>query len=149
MCTVGDSLGKLSSELFASDPVRGLALDGLASAAAEALGEAACRRFEAMAAAEGEKTSIPLNPGMVGWPLQEGQKQVFDLIDASDIGVRLNGDSGLMLPLKSLSLVMGFGHDLDRAGRSCDYCAMNETCRYKDHYDKGIGNREQGIGAPT
>ncbi len=141
VCTVGEGLGKLSSEIFASDPVRGLALDGLASAAAEALGEAACRRFEAMAAAEGQMTSIPLNPGMVGWPLQEGQRQVFGLVDTKDIGVRLNGDSGLMTPLKSLSLVMGFGRDLDRTGRSCDYCAMSETCRYKDHY-QGIGSRE-------
>ena len=108
-----------------------LALEGLAAAAAEALGEAACRRFEEIARAEGLQTSIPLNPGMIGWPLEEGQAQIFSLVDASEIGVTL-GPSSLMQPLKSLSLVIGLGRDLDVAGQSCDFCSMHETCRYKD-----------------
>jgi hypothetical protein len=133
VCTVGERLSMLAEETFQADPIRGLALDGLASAAAEALGEAACQRFEMMAAEAGLSSSIPLNPGMIGWPLPESQQQVFALIDASEIGVQLNS-AGLMTPLKTVSLVIGFGSDLSREGKSCDYCAMRETCRYKDHY---------------
>lgn len=131
VCTVGEGLSQYAAEQFAADSVRGLALDGLASAAAEALAEALCRRVEQMAAAEGLQTSIPLNPGMIGWPLEEGQGQVFELLDTRAIGVSLS-PSGLMRPLKSVSLVIGIGRELERAGESCDYCAMRELCRYRD-----------------
>jgi hypothetical protein len=130
--TVGNSLSEIISDRFQTDPVGALALEGLAAAATEALGEAACRYFEAIAAAEGLKASIPLNPGMIGWPLEEGQQQIFSLINASTIGVTL-GPNCIMQPLKSISLVIGLGHDLDHGGQSCDYCSMRETCHYRDH----------------
>jgi hypothetical protein len=133
VCTVGDGLSQPISERFQTNPVKALALEGLAASAAEALAEAACRRFEEIALAEGLKASIPLNPGMIGWPLEEGQAQIFGLLDASEIGVTL-GPGSIMQPLKSLSLVIGLGRDLDRTGQSCDFCSMRETCRYKDHY---------------
>ena len=132
VCTVGDGLAQTISERFQTDPVRALALEGVAGAAAEALAEAVCRRFDAQALAEGLRTSIPLNPGMVGWPLEEGQTQVFSLLDASEIGVALDPGTCLMRPLKSLSLVIGLGRELDAAGQTCDFCSMRETCRYKD-----------------
>jgi hypothetical protein len=133
ICTVGQKLTDYAATMFRADPVRGLALDGLASAATEALGEAACQHFEAVATAEGLAASMPLNPGMIGWPLHEGQCQIFSLVSGDEIGVQLT-PSGLMAPVKSLSFVIGFGRELDRTGRSCDYCTMRATCRYKDHY---------------
>jgi hypothetical protein len=132
VCTVGSALSDRAAEVFEANPVRGLALDGLASAAAESLGEAACRHFDGIAASEGLASSIPLNPGMDGWPLLEAQEQVFALLPAGDIGVTLS-PSGLMEPLKSLSLVVGLGRAGElTGGRACDLCTMRETCRYKD-----------------
>jgi hypothetical protein len=133
VCTVGNSLSRQASEKYQADPVRSLALDGLASAAAETLAEAACRRFETMALAENLKASAPLNPGMIGWPLEEGQQQIFAVLDTREIGVTL-GSGGIMSPLKSLSLVMGLGREMDPVGQSCDYCSMRNTCRYRDHH---------------
>jgi hypothetical protein len=130
LCTVGNGLSPLISERFQADPVGAMALEGLAAAAAEALGEAACQYFDATAAAEGLRTSIPINPGMIGWPLDEGQRQLFALIDGAEVGVTLDA-SFLMRPLKSLSLIMGLGRDLDRSGQSCDFCTMRETCSYR------------------
>jgi hypothetical protein len=130
--TVGNGLSQIISDRFQTDPVGALALEGLAAAATEALGEAACRYFETTAAGEGLQASIPLNPGMIGWPLEEGQQQIFSLIDASAIGVTL-GAGSIMQPLKSISLVIGLGHNLDSSGQSCDYCSMRETCHYKNH----------------
>jgi hypothetical protein len=34
----------------------------------------------------------------------------------------------------SLSQVLGFGLEMNLKGRSCDYCNLNQTCRYQDHY---------------
>jgi hypothetical protein len=132
VCTVGDGVASAVSEMFQTDPVRALALEGLAGAAAEALAEAVCRRFDALALADGLKTSIPLNPGMIGWPLDEGQPQIFSLVDASEIGVSLDAGTYIMRPLKSLSLVIGLGRDLNPTGQTCDFCSMRETCRYKE-----------------
>jgi hypothetical protein len=132
VCTVGNALTVRAAEVFEANPVRGLALDGLASAAAEALAEAACRHFDGIAAAEGLAASIPLNPGMTGWPLLEAQEQVFSLLPAGEIGVTLS-PSGLMEPLKSVSLVVGLGGAGELSGgRTCDVCTMRETCRYHD-----------------
>ena len=103
ICTVGDGLSRIISNRFQTDPVHALALEGLAAAAAEALAEAACRRFEAQARAEGLQASIPLNPGMIGKPLVDGQPKAgvciagyhrhcrqlrcFGLNDAGQVGI--------------------------------------------------------------
>jgi hypothetical protein len=132
VCTVGRALTARAAEVFETNPVRGLALDGLASAAAEALAEAACRHFDGIAAAEGLAAGIPLNPGVTGWPLREAQEQLFSLLSAGEIGVTLS-PAGLMEPLKSVSLVVGLGRAGDlTGGRTCDFCTMRETCRYRD-----------------
>jgi hypothetical protein len=133
LCTVGAELEKLVSETMRTDPVFALALDGLGSAGVEALANAACRRFE-VEAEEGRKmTSIPLSPGMVDWSVEEGQSQIFELLSAEDIGVSLT-PSWVMIPRKSLSMVLGIGEQMASGKTTCDYCSMRETCRYQDHY---------------
>jgi hypothetical protein len=39
-----------------------------------------------------------------------------------------------MVPLKSLSMVLGSGPEVDNSGRVCDYCTLKNSCRYQDHY---------------
>jgi cobalamin-dependent methionine synthase I len=133
ICTIGDALEGAVSEVMAEDPVRGLALDGLGNAAVEALANAVFSQFEEQAENSGMLTTIPLSPGMVGWPVEEGQQQIFSLIEAEVIGVKLT-DSSLMHPRKSVSMVMGIGKELASKGRTCDLCSLKETCRYQDHY---------------
>lgn len=133
VCTIGSGLDELISEMLTEDPVRGLALDGLGSAAVEALAVQASNHFEAEAVERGWRTSLPLSPGMAGWPVEVGQPQVFALVDASPIGVHLT-PSGMMVPRKSVSLVLGMGPEVLARGRACDYCSLRETCRYQDHY---------------
>lgn len=113
--------------------VYGLALYGAGSAAVEALANAACLYFEEEAAQLGWQTTIPLSPGMIGWSVEEGQPQIFSLLDGSQIGVRLT-ESAVMLPMKTLSLVLGVGSDLNRMGTTCDYCTMREICKYSSNH---------------
>jgi hypothetical protein len=135
LCTIGAALEQRVSELFASEPTFALALDGLGSAAVEALATAACRHCESLAVAEGLQTSLPLNPGLTGWPLAEGQRQIFALLDGQPIGVTLTASS-LMLPRKSTSFVLGLGHGLASGGKPCDYCSLQATCRYQEVYQR-------------
>ena len=132
VCTVGGELEEHTAKVMQSEVVRGLALYGVGSAAVECLANTACQGIEQDAAGRGLQTTIPLSPGMIGWSVEEGQRQLFDLLDASAIGVELT-EGDIMLPLKSLSMVIGLGSDLGVKGRTCDYCTMRESCRFQDH----------------
>jgi hypothetical protein len=133
VCTIGGQLESVSQELMKTDPLLALGLEGVGTAAVEALGTMACSRFETRAREAGLQPSIPLSPGMVGWPVDPGQKQVFSLVDAAQIGVSLTS-SLMMKPRMSLTQALGFGAEMAFQGRTCDYCSLNETCRYQDHY---------------
>jgi hypothetical protein len=129
VCSIGDQLESVASELLPTDPLQGLALDGLGTAAVEALAAQASSYFEARAHQEGLKTSVPLSPGLVGWPVDPGQRQVFAPLDAGQIGVKLH-PSGMMTPTKSVTQVLGVGAVMDESGCMCDYCSLRETCKW-------------------
>ncbi|MEJ2601400.1 MAG: hypothetical protein P8Z00_23945 [Anaerolineales bacterium] len=133
LCSIGEQLESVSNELFKSDPLYAMALEGVGTAAVEALGTLVCSYFENQAPQEGLHPSIPLSPGMVGWPVDPGQKQVFDLLDAGQIGVHLNANL-MIVPRMSMTQVLGFSEQPSFEGRTCDYCNLRETCRYQDHY---------------
>jgi cobalamin-dependent methionine synthase I len=133
LCTVGGALEAKATDEFDADPVRSLALYGVGSAAAEALAEAACRHFEMLAATDGLRTGVPLNPGMVGWPVLEGQTQIMALLAGENPAVTLTS-SGFLVPIKSLSFVLGLGTDLSHNGCPCNYCSMRETCRHRSQH---------------
>jgi hypothetical protein len=133
LCTIGPAIEELSLRYVDSDPVHSLALYGVGSAATEALSVAACRHFGQQAAEQGLLTTIPLSPGLEGWPVDQGQPEIFRLIDAEAIGVQLL-PSFVMRPIKSTSLVVGIGKHIDTSARICDFCARRYTCSFQDHY---------------
>ncbi len=133
LCTIGPHLEQYAAEVMAADMVAGLALEGVGSAAVEALANLACNYFEAQALQDGLKTTMPLSPGMIGWPVEDGQPQIFKVLDGTAVGVTLT-PSYMMIPRKSLTMVVGAGRDLALKGSTCDYCSLRETCLYKEHY---------------
>ena len=133
LCTIGLDLESYASQLLVENPSLGLALDGLGSAAAGALASAACAYFGDQAASQGMQATLPISPGMDGWPAELGQPQIFALVDPIDAGIQITS-SGMMIPRKSISLVVGFSPEIEDAGRVCDYCSMRQTCRYQDTY---------------
>lgn len=137
LCTIGAELETHASELSGSDMLRALAFDGVGSAATEALANAACAQIEEEARGAGHETTIPLSPGMDGWKVEQGQPQIFSLFPDQEISIELR-PTGLMLPRKSLSMVVGIGEHVSQSGSTCDYCRMRETCRYQDHYRKAV-----------
>jgi len=134
VCTVGSKIDDYASRVMDDDIVLGLAIDGVGSAAVEALANGVCREIELEAAEKGFQTTIPLSPGMIGWGVEEGQPVIFDLLDPAKVGVELS-PYYIMAPRKSLSMIIGVGPGINSGERICDYCAMRETCRYQDHYE--------------
>ena len=130
LVSVGDALEKRAATLTETDLAYALALDAVGSAAVEALSEEVCAYIEQLTSAEGLKVSMPINPGMLGWPLLEGQNEIFQLLDGPEIGVHLH-PSGRMYPNKSLSMVIGLGKELSGEGIPCDYCGKKDRCRHR------------------
>jgi hypothetical protein len=77
-------------------------------------------------------TTAPLYPGILGWELAAAQTQLFSLVDASAIGVTLNS-SFLMIPTKSVSMVIGVGTRLQPAAavrRRCIIYMQPQTTEF-------------------
>jgi hypothetical protein len=61
-------------------------------------------------------------------------------MDAAAVGVTLS-PSGMMLPRKSTSLVIGIGPDIVSGGSVCDLCDLRDSCRYRPLYERAHGHR--------
>ena len=82
VCSIGPGVEEAASGWFAEDPAIAVALDAFGSAAVDLLGQAICQRVDEDANDKGLHTTVPLSPGLVGWPVGSGQRQVFALLDA-------------------------------------------------------------------
>lgn len=133
VCTVGEMIQRKVEDHFQEDPILGLALDAYGSAAVESLATEFCACVEGTAAQSDKKSTIPLSPGMVNWPVDQGQRQIFEILDPGVIGVRLT-QASMMQPQKTISLVVGLGEKIANDGITCDYCSMRDRCHYRDHY---------------
>jgi hypothetical protein len=131
LCSVGEAIERHLSEVVTTNLLHGLAIHGVGSAAVESLANAACGHFSRLAKEKGMSTTIPISPGMEGWELHEGQRQIFSLLEQDGtLEIKLNHD-GIMIPKKSLSMVIGIGKKVNCKGKPCDYCGMNEICQHK------------------
>ena len=134
VCTIGPALEDRVTEYSRSgETLRGMLLDGIGSAAVDMLALESCRRIAGMAAESGHQTSSPVNPGMPGLPITE-QGPILELAHADDIGVSLTS-SGIMVPRKSTSLIIGIGPQMETWTQDdvCARCNLRETCPYKVH----------------
>ena len=134
-CTISNDLGERVSQLLSDKMVDALALDGAGNAAVEALARSTCRWLDERAAARGWETTTPLNPGMQGWPVEEGQAQIFNSLRAESDQISLNAGL-LMEPLKSLSFIVGMGSGVLNSGSPCDFCVLKGNCRYQNQHAK-------------
>jgi hypothetical protein len=130
VCTIGDALERVASASANDDITYSFALDTTGSVAVDQLSTLACRYFESRMDLQDWHTTIAITPGMIGWDLKEGQNQVFEILADLNHGVKLT-ESGLMIPLKSVSMVMGAGPDVQHGGLSCDYCELKGRCQFQ------------------
>lgn len=132
--TIGPHLEeKVASYFGSNEPLRGLLLDGIGSAAVDCLAQEACQFMNREASSHGYNASSPLSPGMSGWPISE-QRHLFRLVPAEQIGVYLTS-SAMMVPLKSISMVIGIGPNMPtwKQAEVCDRCRLKETCHHRVH----------------
>jgi hypothetical protein len=132
VCTIGPQLEKQVTKYFdRNKPLDGLLLDGIGSAAVDSLIEEVCKFMTAKALSKGCQASSPISPGMPGLPIAE-QWQLMKMVPAREIGVSLTS-SGVMVPRKSASMVIGIGPQMRTWSRAevCTHCGLRRTCPYR------------------
>jgi hypothetical protein len=128
--TIGKDLEKKVSELMPDRMDNAYTLDCFGSAAVDFLTVETCNYFETEIKKSGSDISSAISPGNTKWKIEDGQPQLFNLINSKEIQVELT-PSMLMLPRKSTSFVMGVGKNLTKHGRRCDFCNLQDTCIYQ------------------
>lgn len=132
--TGGERLEQRVAREMPEDAPFAFALDALGTAVNDALMLQVYRRVSRLAEARGWQISIFLNPGMLGWSVEQGQPQLFALLDPALIGVSVN-PHWAMHPRKSTSGVIGLGPGLTPAeGPPCEYCALDGVCAFKGRH---------------
>lgn len=134
VCTIGPKLEKQVTNYFNQDePLQGVLLDGIGSAAVDSLTEEVCTFMTAEASSRGYQASSPVSPGMPGLPITE-QWQLLKMVPAQKIGVSLTS-SGTMVPRKSASMVIGIGPQMKTWTRAevCGRCSLAKSCPYRIH----------------
>jgi hypothetical protein len=132
VCTIGPRLEKQASDYTRnSQALRGMLLDGIGSAAVDKLIPEVINLIAAGVAPLGYEVSSPVNPGMPGFAMTE-QWNVMELAKADKIGVSLT-PSGILVPRKSASMVIGIGPRMTRWTQAevCARCDLRESCPYK------------------
>lgn len=132
ICTIGPKLEKQASKYTKSgQALRGMLLDGIGSAAVDKLVPEVLKLIAARVVSLGYEISSPISPGMPGFAMTE-QWNLMELAKADEIGVSLT-PSGILIPRKSVSMVIGIGPRMTRWTQAevCARCSLRETCPYK------------------
>jgi hypothetical protein len=130
--TIGDALESRARSLMKDGHVmEGYALDAVGSAAADACAAWVERDIRTAAESAGWQASRRLSPGYCGWATDE-QRKLFALMPDRPGGVRLT-ESSLMMPIKSVSGIVGLGPDVVRIDYACAVCDREECFRRHDH----------------
>jgi hypothetical protein len=132
ICTIGTKLEKQASDYTKNgQALRGMMLDGIGSAAVDKLIPEVLKLIAAEAAQRGYEISSPVSPGMPSFAMTE-QRNLLELAGGDEIGVSLT-QSGILVPRKSVSMVIGIGPRMTRWTQAevCARCSLRKTCPYK------------------
>ena len=121
--TAGQEYDGYVKELKAKeDMVSVFMADAIGSVIAEACVTEVIKRLEKQIPL---RHTYPYSPGYCGWNVKE-QAALFQLLPENPCGVKLT-DSCLMLPVKSVSGVIGLGDEVENKPYGCAIC-MNKNC---------------------
>jgi hypothetical protein len=121
VCTAGHGISELAKEMTASgDVVMAYIYDVIGSVCAEK----AADKLEVILLEEpdieGSGISNRCSPGYCGWDVSE-QRKLFSLLPQGFCSVTLTASS-LMMPIKSVSGIIGYGTDAGKTERPCKQC---------------------------
>lgn len=128
-CTAGAIFTDLSSRYNqAGDYLEAYIADAIGSITVEKAMDIIQDQLETEMKAEGLSITNRYSPGYCNWPVS-GQRELFDVMGEIPVKVSLT-ESCLMLPIKSVSGVIGIGRNIKKRAYACQIC-KNKDCIYR------------------
>lgn len=129
--SVGPQMEQWASRLMnEGDVMKGYIVDAVASELVERSSEWLENRIEEHVKARGWSITNRYSPGYCDWPVDD-QHKLFSLLPERFCGISLT-PSALMIPVKSLSGVIGLGPDVQRGAYQCSICDLKDCYRRRD-----------------
>jgi hypothetical protein len=129
MSTIGRTMETWSKNLSAEgDVTQSYLVDAVASATAEQTTDVLHDHIGKHMEKRGLKITNRYSPGYCDWSVAE-QHLLFSFFPPGFCGITLM-DSALMMPIKSVSGIIGVGARVKRAEYTCDSCGMKD-CTYR------------------
>jgi hypothetical protein len=130
IATCGEKVELLSKRLMKEGhSLEGLIVDLIGSEIAECTADIVYKKIESDVVSSGLHITNRYSPGYCNWPVSDQQK-LFSLLGQNTCGVRLT-PSSLMIPLKSVSGIVGIGEFVQFRGYACSVCNVDH-CLYRD-----------------
>lgn len=136
ICTAGEGFTKLTEKYNKEgEYLKSYIVDILGSLAAEKTIDYVQKNLEKEMLHKNLYISNRYSPGYCNWQLND-QKQLFALLPDNDCKIILT-DSSLMLPIKSVSGIIGIGKNMKKKSYACEICE-NKTCVYRRVREKAL-----------
>jgi hypothetical protein len=130
VCTIGHAMETWSKNLAAEgDEPGSFLVDTVASVTAEHAVDCLHDHVEKCMEMQGLKITNRYSPGYCNWPVAE-QHLLFSFLPQNFCGITLT-ESALMLPIKSVSGIIGIGPDVHKMDYVCDRCFVKD-CTYRN-----------------
>ena len=129
LCTAGEGIGERSRKLInEKDFLKGYIFDIAGSEIVEAAADIIQERLRRRVADSGLSITNRFSPGYCGWNVAE-QHCLFRFFPGNYCGIRLT-ESALMIPIKSVSGVIGIGKNVSCKPYTCGFCD-DKHCIYR------------------
>ena len=133
--TCGDKIEKYSKQLMKQgQALEGLITDLIGSTITEAIVDYLHDHIKNIAFMKGIEVSNRYSPGYCNWNVSD-QHKLFSLLKNYTCGISLT-ESSLMLPVKSVSGIIGLGKNLKRIAYKCNICS-DKNCIMRIHSTSG------------
>lgn len=130
ICTCGQKYEAYQQRLKAeNDMVRVFIADALGSVIAEKCADEMEKNLQESIEKLGWHHTNRFSPGYCGWHVSQQQK-LFPLFKGETCGVRLT-ESSLMLPIKSVSGIIGVGKEVRKLDYTCGLCQFEKCYKRK------------------
>jgi hypothetical protein len=129
LCTAGGKIGEISRKLMLEkDFLKGYIYDVAGSEIVEAAADIMTEKLKEEMQREGMLITNRFSPGYCGWNVSE-QHKIFQLVPDNFCGIQLL-ESALMVPIKSISGIIGIGRNVRFLPYTCSKCDY-KNCTYR------------------
>jgi hypothetical protein len=129
ICTIGSAMETWAKKLSAEgDTALGYIVDTIASVTEEQTTDVLHDHIGNQMRMQGLNITNRYSPGYCDWSVSE-QHLLFSFLPENFCGITLT-ESALMVPIKSVSGIIGIGKTVKRTDYTCDICGMKD-CTYR------------------